>query len=45
MGSEMCIRDRFVIVDSGGSVAARLPGGTVVATRPGLTVYRVPASP
>ena len=36
---------RFVIVDSGGSVAARLPGGTVVATRPGLTVYRVPASP
>jgi hypothetical protein len=36
---------RFVIVDSGGSVADRLPGSTVVAARPGLIVYQVPASP
>jgi hypothetical protein len=36
---------RFVIVDSGGSVAARLPGCTVVAARPGVIVYQVPASP
>jgi hypothetical protein len=44
---------RYVIVDSatagpgtsgpGGTAAARLPGCTVVATGPGLVVYRVPA--
>jgi len=44
---------RFVIVDSGapgpgtggtgGPGAARLPGCTVVASGPGLVVYRVPA--
>jgi len=33
---------RFVIVDSGGSVASRLPGCTVIIARPGLAVYRVP---
>jgi len=33
---------RFVIVDSGGSVAGRLPGCTVFAAGPGLVVYRVP---
>jgi hypothetical protein len=33
---------RFVIVDSGGGVAARLPGCTVFAARPGLVVYQVP---
>ena len=36
---------RFVIVDSGGSLAARLPGCTVIAARPGLVVYPVPGSP
>ncbi len=35
---------RFVIVDSGGSVASRLPGCTVIAAGPGLVVYRVPGS-
>jgi len=41
---------RFVIVDSGtggpgtsGTGAARLPGCAVVATAPGLVVYRVPS--
>ena len=33
---------RFVIVDSGGSAAGRLPGCTVIIERPGLVVYRVP---
>jgi hypothetical protein len=33
---------RFVIVDSGGSVAARLPGCRVFAAGPGLVVYQVP---
>jgi hypothetical protein len=33
---------RFVIVDSGASVAARLPGATVIAAGPGLVVYQVP---
>jgi hypothetical protein len=33
---------RFVVVDSGGSVAARLPGCAVLIARPGLTVYQVP---
>jgi hypothetical protein len=33
---------RFVIVDGGGSVAARLPGCTVLIARPGLAVYQVP---
>jgi len=36
---------RFVIVDSGGSMAARLPGCTVIAARPGLVVYQVPGGP
>ena len=41
---------RFVIVDSvivgsGASVASRLPGCAVIAARPGLIVYQVPASP
>jgi hypothetical protein len=35
---------RFVIVDSGGSVAARLPGCTVLAARGGLVVYQVPGN-
>jgi hypothetical protein len=35
---------RFVIVDSGGAVAARLPGCTVIAARPGLVVYQVPGN-
>jgi hypothetical protein len=35
---------RFVIVDSGGSVAARLPGCTVLAARHGLVVYQVPGN-
>jgi hypothetical protein len=34
---------RFVIVDGGGSLAARLPGCAVIIARPGLVVYRVPA--
>jgi hypothetical protein len=41
---------RFVIVDSvtggpgiGGTGAARLPGCAVIATGPGLVVYRVPS--
>jgi hypothetical protein len=33
---------RFVVVDSGGSVAARLPGCAVLIARPGLAVYQVP---
>jgi hypothetical protein len=33
---------RFVIVDSGGSVADRLPGCAVIIARPGLVVYQVP---
>jgi hypothetical protein len=33
---------RFVIVDSGGNMARRLPGCVVVAAGPGLVVYRVP---
>ena len=33
---------RFVIVDSGGSVANRLPGCAVIIARPGLVVYQVP---
>ncbi len=33
---------RFVIVDSGGSAAGRLPGCAVVFERPDLVVYRVP---
>jgi hypothetical protein len=33
---------RFVIVDSGGSVAGRLPGCAVIIVRPGLVVYQVP---
>jgi hypothetical protein len=33
---------RFVIVDGGASVAARLPGCTVIAAGPGLVVYQVP---
>jgi hypothetical protein len=42
---------RFVIVDGGdgrpgtAGYAGRLPGSTVVATAPGLIVYRVPAAP
>jgi hypothetical protein len=36
---------RFVIVDSGGGMAARLPGCTVIAARPGLVVYQVPGGP
>jgi hypothetical protein len=36
---------RFVIVDSGGGMAVRLPGCTVIAARPGLVVYQVPGSP
>jgi hypothetical protein len=36
---------RFVVVDSGASVASRLPGCAVIAARPGLIVYQVPASP
>jgi hypothetical protein len=36
---------RFVVVDSGGSMTARLPGCTVVAARPGLVVYQVPGHP
>lgn len=36
---------RFVVVDSGPSLAGRLPGFSVLATRPGLTVYQVPAAP
>jgi hypothetical protein len=35
---------RFVIVDSGGSVAGRLPGCRVFAAGPGLVVYQVPGS-
>jgi hypothetical protein len=31
-----------VIVDSGASVADRLPGCAVIIARPGLVVYRVP---
>jgi hypothetical protein len=33
---------RFVIVDSGPSIARRLPGCAVVVSRPGLVVYQVP---
>ena len=33
---------RFVIVDSGGNMARRLPGCVVVAAGPGLVMYRVP---
>jgi hypothetical protein len=33
---------RFVIVDSGASVAGRLPGCAVIIERPGLVVYQVP---
>ena len=33
---------RFVIIDSGGAMASRLPGCAVVAAGPGLVVYRVP---
>ncbi len=36
---------RFVIVDSGGSVARRLPGCAVIIARPGLVVYEVPNGP
>jgi hypothetical protein len=36
---------RFVIVDSGGGAAGRLPGCAVVIARPGLVVYRVPNGP
>jgi hypothetical protein len=36
---------RFVVVDSGPSVARRLPGCTVVAAGPGLVVYQVPGPP
>jgi hypothetical protein len=35
---------RFVIVDSGGAVAGRLPGCTEVADGPGLAIYAVPGS-
>jgi hypothetical protein len=35
---------RFVVVDGGGSLAARLPGCTVIIARPGLVVYQVPGS-
>jgi hypothetical protein len=34
----------FVVVDSGGSMAARLPGCRVIATGPGLVVYQVPGN-
>ncbi len=34
---------RFVIVDSGPGLASRLPGASVLAVGPGLTVYQLPA--
>jgi hypothetical protein len=36
---------RFVVMDGDGSAAARLPGCTVLAARPGLAVYQVPGGP
>jgi hypothetical protein len=35
---------RFVIVDAAGPARARLPGCTVLLSRPGLVVYQVPSS-
>jgi hypothetical protein len=34
---------RFVIVDAAGPARARLPGCTVLLSRPGLVVYQVPS--